>query len=99
MPTLDWLNREEAFRTAQRVPYRLLEFVSAHTARANPETEAVIVAPEKQAKLFGRTDEKNTQFAPQVLSKQPSPLPQGEGMGEGKANAPPTQSALQVLSR
>lgn len=24
MPILDWLNKEEAVRTAQRVPYRLL---------------------------------------------------------------------------
>ncbi len=30
MPTLDWLNRAEAFSTAARVPYRLLEPVSAH---------------------------------------------------------------------
>lgn len=32
MPTLDWLNRAEAFTTAGRVPYRLLEQVSVHTA-------------------------------------------------------------------
>ena len=30
MPTLDWLNRAAAFQTAARVPYRLLEPVSAH---------------------------------------------------------------------
>ena len=30
MPTLDWLNREAAFNTAARVPYRLLEAVSVH---------------------------------------------------------------------
>ena len=30
MPTLDWLNRATAFTTAARVPYRLLEQVSAH---------------------------------------------------------------------
>ena len=30
MPTLDWLNREAAFDTAARVPYRLLEAVSVH---------------------------------------------------------------------
>ncbi|MES3014081.1 MAG: site-specific DNA-methyltransferase [Pseudomonadota bacterium] len=30
MPTLDWLNRQDAFTTAARVPYRLLEPVSAH---------------------------------------------------------------------
>jgi len=30
MPTLDWLNRDAAFRLAHQVPYRLLEPVSAH---------------------------------------------------------------------
>jgi adenine-specific DNA-methyltransferase len=30
MPTLDWLNRADAFTTAAKVPYRLLEPVSSH---------------------------------------------------------------------
>lgn len=30
MPTLDWLNRDEALRIADAVPYRLLEHVSSH---------------------------------------------------------------------
>ena len=30
MPTLDWLNRQDAFALADRVPYRLLEPVSVH---------------------------------------------------------------------
>ena len=30
MPTLDWLDREQAMRRAERVPYRLLESVSTH---------------------------------------------------------------------
>jgi adenine-specific DNA-methyltransferase len=30
MPTLDWLNRADAFHSAARVPYRLLETVSSH---------------------------------------------------------------------
>ena len=30
MPTLDWLNRADAFTTAAKVPYRLLEHVSTH---------------------------------------------------------------------
>lgn len=30
MPTLDWLNRQDAFTTAARVPYRLLEPISTH---------------------------------------------------------------------
>ena len=32
MPTLDWLNRQAAFTTLARVPYRLLEPVSVHGA-------------------------------------------------------------------
>ena len=38
MPTLDWLNRQSAFTTSARVPYRLLEPVSSHgnaTAQAD----------------------------------------------------------------
>ena len=30
MPTLDWLNRADAFTTSNKVPYRLLEQVSVH---------------------------------------------------------------------
>ena len=30
MPTLDWLDREQAMRRADEVPYRLLEHVSSH---------------------------------------------------------------------
>ena len=44
MPTLDWLNRAQAFTTAARVPYRLLEEVSVHTAAIRPgpaQTERV----------------------------------------------------------
>ena len=36
MPTLDWLNRAQAFTTAARVPYRLLEEVSVHAAAIPP---------------------------------------------------------------
>ena len=35
MPTLDWLNRANAFTTANRVPYRLLEQVSTYGTPAN----------------------------------------------------------------
>jgi adenine-specific DNA-methyltransferase len=35
MPTLDWLNRADAFTTAARVPYRLLEPVSSHGTGAD----------------------------------------------------------------
>ena len=30
MPTLDWLNRADAFATGAKVPYRLLEPISSH---------------------------------------------------------------------
>src|ERR1700675_4985240 len=30
MPTLDWLNREQAMQHAEAVPYRLLESVGSH---------------------------------------------------------------------
>ena len=36
MPNLDWLNRVQAFTTAARVPDRLLEEVSVHTAAIRP---------------------------------------------------------------
>ncbi len=38
MPALDWLNREQAMRVADAVPYRLLEPVSSHgdPAAGNP---------------------------------------------------------------
>jgi adenine-specific DNA-methyltransferase len=37
MPTLDWLNREDAFATAARVPYRLLSIQSSHGTADAPE--------------------------------------------------------------
>jgi len=30
MPTLDWLDREQAMRRADEVPYRLLKQISSH---------------------------------------------------------------------
>jgi adenine-specific DNA-methyltransferase len=36
MPTLDWLNRADAFTTAAKVPYRLLEPISIH---GNPQAQ------------------------------------------------------------
>jgi adenine-specific DNA-methyltransferase len=41
MPTLDWLNRASAFTTAAKVPYRLLEQVSAHTSNAENTTNFI----------------------------------------------------------
>ena len=37
MPTLDWLNRQDAFAASARVPYRLLEPVPEHGAAAARE--------------------------------------------------------------
>ncbi len=45
MPTLDWLNRASAFTTAARVPYRLLEQVSVHTASIHLEPTPVQLEP------------------------------------------------------
>jgi adenine-specific DNA-methyltransferase len=40
MPTLDWLNRADAFTTAAKVPYRLLESISSHgDARSLPRAQ------------------------------------------------------------
>ncbi len=40
MPTLDWLNRADAFTTAAKVPYRLLESISSHgDARTLPRAQ------------------------------------------------------------
>jgi adenine-specific DNA-methyltransferase len=41
MPTLDWLNRAEAFTTAAKVPYRLLETVSEHAPSVLPDSSTV----------------------------------------------------------
>jgi len=45
MPTLDWLNRAQAFTTAARVPNRLLEEVSVHTAAAPGEANPAPALP------------------------------------------------------
>jgi hypothetical protein len=47
MPTLDWLNRADAFTTAARVPYRLLEQASVHSATA------VTPSPRREESLPG----------------------------------------------
>ena len=40
MPTLDWLNRADAFTLANKVPYRLLEQISTHGA---PATDNLLI--------------------------------------------------------
>ena len=42
MPTLDWLNRADAFTTAAQVPYRLLESVSTHGDAASAQGNLLI---------------------------------------------------------
>ncbi len=42
MPTLDWLNRANAFTLAAKVPYRLLEQVSSHGA-ASDQTDNLLI--------------------------------------------------------
>jgi adenine-specific DNA-methyltransferase len=49
MPTLDWLNRAQAFTTSGRVPYRLLEEVSVHTPTAKSGAPAAEPAPAQPA--------------------------------------------------
>ena len=51
MPTLDWLNRTQAFTIAARMPYRLLEEISVHAAAAPAETATPPALP-AQADLF-----------------------------------------------
>ncbi len=45
MPTLDWLNRADAFTVSNKVPYRLLEQVSVHTSTARADPAAVRPVP------------------------------------------------------
>jgi adenine-specific DNA-methyltransferase len=60
MPTLDWLNRAQAFTTAARVPYRLLEEVSVHAVTRVPAD-----APPAQAELVEAMLADTTSAAPQ----------------------------------
>jgi adenine-specific DNA-methyltransferase len=54
MPTLDWLNRDAAFKTLDEVPYRLLEFVSEHNAQNSSEHQ------EPSPELIEHSSNKNT---------------------------------------
>ncbi|MEI6545116.1 MAG: site-specific DNA-methyltransferase, partial [Methylococcales bacterium] len=42
MPLLDWLNKPDAVRTVQKVPYRLLEAVPELSA-GDPDTENMLI--------------------------------------------------------
>ncbi|MEC5211950.1 adenine-specific DNA-methyltransferase [Polaromonas sp. CG_9.5] len=63
MPTLDWLNRAQAFTTAARVPYRLLEEVSIHSAGAPDETAPATALP-AQADLLQPQDKAPDRLSP-----------------------------------
>ena len=43
MPTLDWLNRADAFTLANKVPYRLLEQVSIHGAPSSAQADNLLI--------------------------------------------------------
>jgi hypothetical protein len=45
MPTLDWLNREQATRVADAVPYRMLEPVASH---GDPATGNLMIQSHSQ---------------------------------------------------
>ena len=66
MPTLDWLNRAQAFTTAARVPYRLLEEVSVHSADAPDDTAPASALPAlpAQADLLQLQDKAPDRFSP-----------------------------------
>ena len=48
MPTLDWLNRAQAFTTAAQVPYRLLDNVSTHGDPQHGKSEMHFYRPALQ---------------------------------------------------
>ena len=49
MPTLDWLNRDAAFKIAKDVPYRLLEAVSEHVSSTVRAELIELVVPNSSA--------------------------------------------------
>lgn len=69
MPTLDWLNRAQAFTTSARVPYRLLEEVSVHTPAAKSGTPAAEPAPTQpaQAELLSTPLEPTSSVRPEPV--------------------------------
>ena len=54
MPTLDWLNREAAFKIAKDVPYRLLETVSEHHA-SEAVTAAALASRSSAENMVGQS--------------------------------------------
>ncbi len=89
MPTLDWLNRDAAFKIANDVPYRLLEAVSEHVSTTVPAAP-VEAPPASQgpapSPLAGEgggegavAEQQSQLFQPPSPSPQPSPV-KGEGV-------------------
>ncbi len=48
MPTLDWLNRADAFTSAAKVPYWLLEPVSFHGQQDRAQADNLLIQGDNQ---------------------------------------------------
>jgi hypothetical protein len=68
MPTLDWLNREDAFRIAARVPTRVLR---PHAAAQSSVGDAV--AARDNLRLQGDKLEGGLRIAPQIDASTTAP--------------------------
>jgi adenine-specific DNA-methyltransferase len=90
MPTLDWLNRAAAFTTAAKVPYRLLEQVSAHTS--NAENAINLIA--SQAINTPARGQNGTQNSLNFTSVRPEPVE-----GSAKASTTPVLSPSKGSAR
>ena len=88
MPTLDWLNRAQAFTTSARVPYRLLEEVSVHlpTAESESSEPEPTQATPVQAELVEAQTETATSATPAEITD--NLLIQGDNLEALKALLP-----------
>ena len=78
MPTLDWLNRQSAFTTSARVPYRLLEQVSIHAS----------ASLEKLPLPLGESRGEGSPLTPAPTTSQDNLLIQGDNLEALKALLP-----------
>ncbi len=86
MPTLDWLNRAQAFTTSARVPYRLLEEVSVHANTTKPATPTEEAAPVQAELLTVRPEPTTGRPEPTTVRPEPvegSPASTGSARTEG----------------
>jgi adenine-specific DNA-methyltransferase len=92
MPTLDWLNRDEALRIAKHVPYRLLTFVSQHESATHPREPQSAPAPQKVPTAQVQADlldaETNNQASSATLATHDNLLIQGDNLEALKALLP-----------